>query len=125
MDGRLVFIFSQMAINAVVTRIDLTADKPFPAGRIAGVQSRMPVFIPIEQIGVFFETVGEIIQAKAVIDAGIGHVGLGNKFRAGVKVLFFAPMYRNFGFRCFNNFFFRHTVPFLCIFCLNSLFYLR
>jgi hypothetical protein len=57
-----------MAIDAVVRRIDLAADKPLPAGRVARVERRVPVLIPIEEVGVFFKTFGKVVQAKAVVD---------------------------------------------------------
>ena len=109
MNGGLVFIFGQMTIDAIVAGVDLAAGEPFPAGRIARVQDRMPVFIPIEQIGVFLETVREIIQAEPFKDSGIGHIGLGNKFRARMIIFLFPPMYRNFGFGSFDNFLFSHN----------------
>ena len=36
MNGGLVSIFRQVPVNTVVADIELAADKPFPAGRIAG-----------------------------------------------------------------------------------------
>src|SRR5229473_46276 len=33
-----VFVFGEMAVDAVVASVELTADKPFPEGRVAGVE---------------------------------------------------------------------------------------
>ena len=80
MDCRLVLIFFEVPVNTVVARIELAADKPFPAGRIAGIQHCMPALIPVQQVGVLLETLREIIQAEPFIDALVCHICLGDEF---------------------------------------------
>jgi hypothetical protein len=58
----------------------LAAREPFPARCIAGIQDGVPVFIPVEEIGVFFEAIRKVVQAEPFINVGIGHIGLSNKF---------------------------------------------
>jgi hypothetical protein len=51
-------------IDAVVAGVDLAADEPLPERRIAGVQCSVPVLIPGQQIGVFFEALREVFQPE-------------------------------------------------------------
>ena len=105
-EGRFVFILLEMAINTVVGGIDLAAHKPFPARGIAGIQRGMPILVPIQQIGIFLKTFGEILQAQPVIYAWIGHICLGNKLRGWMKILLFLPVNGNLRFTNFQPFFF-------------------
>jgi hypothetical protein len=91
----LVLVVFQVTVNTVVAGVDLAALEPFVAGRIAGIQDFIPVFIPGQQIGIFFLAVGEIIQAEPVIDAFVRHVGLGDELRGRIIVSFFLPVYGN------------------------------
>ena len=111
MDGRLVFIFGKMTIHTIIACIDLTTGKPFPAGRIAGVQGGMPVFIPIKNIRVFLETIRKIVQTETVENRRIRHVGLGDKLRGWMEIFFLPPVNCNFRFGSFDNVFFRHKYP--------------
>ena len=98
MNRRLVLVFGQMTVHAVITGIDLSALEPFVARGIAGIQDLVPVFVPGQQIGVFLEAVREIIQAETVIDFFIGHIGLGDEFRCGIIESFFLPVNGNLSF---------------------------
>jgi hypothetical protein len=69
-----------VTIDAVVAGVDLAALEPFEAGCIAGIQDLIPVLVPGQQVGIFLETVGEIVQAEPVVNAFVRHVGLGDKF---------------------------------------------
>ena len=68
MDCRLVLVLGKVSINAVVADIELAADKPFPARCIAGIKDGMPFFVPVQQIGIFGKTVGEIIQTEPIVN---------------------------------------------------------
>jgi hypothetical protein len=68
MDGGLVFVLGQMAVDAVVAGIDLAALEPFPAGCVAGIENLIPVFVPVQQVGILFEAVGEIVQAETFVN---------------------------------------------------------
>src|ERR1700719_1833300 len=96
--GGFVFVLCEMAVAAVVAGVELAADKPFPKGRIAGVQRGVPILIPVEEFGVVAEAFGEILFAEALDDRGVVEVGLPNKFRRGEKILFLFPM--NGNLRC-------------------------
>jgi hypothetical protein len=48
MNRSFVFVSGQMAIDAVVAGVDLTADIPFPERGIAGIERLIPPLIPIE-----------------------------------------------------------------------------
>src|SRR5215467_7783608 len=87
-----------MAIYTVVSSVDSPPDKPFPARRIARIQGRMPVLIPAQQIGVFFKILGKMLQAKPLIDLRVRHIGLRNKWRWGINILFFPPVHGNLRF---------------------------
>ena len=45
-DGGLIPVVWEVTVDAVVAGIDPPADKPTPAGSVAGVESRMPVLVP-------------------------------------------------------------------------------
>src|SRR5216683_3521302 len=67
MDGGLVLALRQMAIDAVVASVDPTADIPFPERSIASIESLFPRFIPIQEIGIFVETLREVVQAEPFV----------------------------------------------------------
>ena len=66
---RLVLVLGQVAIDAVVAGVELSADEPLPERRVTGVERGVPVLIPVEQFGVFAEAFGEISFAESVDDA--------------------------------------------------------
>ncbi len=78
-NGGLVLVVFQVTVYTVVAGVDLAAFKPFVAGCITGIQGLIPVFIPGQQIGVFLETVGKIIQAETIVNALVRHVCLGDE----------------------------------------------
>jgi hypothetical protein len=78
-----------MTVDAVIGNVDLAADKPTPERRVAGIEYRLPVFVPGQQIGVFLEAVRKILQAEAFVHIRVGHVRLGDEtYRRGVITLF-------------------------------------
>jgi len=54
-----VLILRQVPVHAVVTRIDLSADKPLPERRIARVERGVPILIPGQQIGILLKAFGK------------------------------------------------------------------
>jgi hypothetical protein len=97
-DGRLVLVLGQVAVHAVIRGVDLAALEPFPAGRVAGVQDIIPVFVPVQQVGIFFEAIGKVVKAKTIIDRRIRHVCLCDKLIGGIIVFFFTPVNRDLRF---------------------------
>src|SRR5580698_8150848 len=59
-----VFVFGEMAVDAVVAGVQLSADKPFPEGRIARVESLAPGLVPVEKLRVNVETFGKMLFAE-------------------------------------------------------------
>ena len=96
-DSRLVLVPGEMTIDAVVTDIYSAADKPFPERRFAGVERDVPGLIPVEQIGVFFETVWKIFETEPVKHFRVGQVGLRDEFFRRVDVGLFLPVDRDLG----------------------------
>ncbi len=94
-DGGLVLVSLQVAVDAVVAGVDLAALEPFVAGCVAGIKNLIPVFVPGQQIGIFFETVGKIFQAEPVVNAFVSHVRLGDEFRGRIIVSLLLPVYGN------------------------------
>src|SRR5262249_15801170 len=82
--------------------VQLSADKPLPERSVVGIERGVPVVVPAEQIGVFTVALREIPLAEALVDRGIGKIGLAYKFGAGVVILLFSPMNRNLRFRQFG-----------------------
>src|SRR5262249_47957391 len=91
-------VLLQVAIDAVVRHIELAADKPFPEGSITGVKRGVPVLVPGEQVSIFPEALGKILFAEPLIDGRISEIGLSDKRRAGMVILFFLPMDGYLGF---------------------------
>jgi len=60
-----------MAINAVVTGIESTADKPFPEGRMASVQRDVPILVPVEEICVLLKALRKVVEAESVEDSRV------------------------------------------------------
>jgi hypothetical protein len=93
---------SQMTIDAVVAGVELAAYKPFPKGRIVGVQSGVPILIPIQQIGVFAKTFWKMLFIETRDEIRIIQVGLADEFGGRIKIFFFFPMHCDLGFILFG-----------------------
>jgi hypothetical protein len=84
MNRRLVFVFGEMAIDAVIAGVDPAADKPSPEGRIARIKRDVPRPVPVKKIGVLLEAIREIVETESFEDRFVGQVGLRDKTcRAG------------------------------------------
>src|SRR5438128_1820491 len=114
--GCLVSILLQVPVHAVVTRIQLSADKPLPERRVAGIKRRMPVLIPGEQIGILLEAFGKVLLAKALENGRIRGIGLTDKLRRRVVIVFFLPVNCNLSFGDLK--------PFVSFVCHNSVYLL-
>jgi len=64
MDRRLVPVLGEVAIHAVVAGIDPAADEPAPEWGIAGVERRLPVFVPVEKIRELLEDSGNLSRVN-------------------------------------------------------------
>src|SRR6516162_4126525 len=100
-----------MAIYAVVTGIELTADEPSPEGRMTGVKRYIPALVPVEEIRVFLKALRKPIEAKAVEDSRVLQVGPSDKCLRWANVILFLPVDRNLGLRHFCSSILRHAVP--------------
>ena len=72
---RLVFVLRQMAIDTVITRIDLAAGEPLPKGRMAGGECHIPSLAPVEEVGVSLKHSGNLSRLKSVEDGRGCQVG--------------------------------------------------
>ena len=97
-NGCLVLVFGQVPVNAVEAGVYLAADEPLPARGVAGIEGGVPILVPGEKIGVFLEALGNFIQAEALVDSGVGHVGLRNELGRGMDILLFLPVNRDLRF---------------------------
>ncbi len=96
--SRFIFVFGEMAVDAVVAGVEFSAHEPFPEGRIGGVERLAPGLVPIEQLGVDVETFREMFLAEFFYESGINEIGLSDKFFGRVEVLFFFPVNGNLRF---------------------------
>src|SRR5579872_4062240 len=87
-----------MAVHAVVAGIELTADEPLPEWRIIRIEGGVPILIPMQQFGVVAKTFREILLAETLDEGGVIQVGLPDKFRRGIKILFLFPVNGNLCF---------------------------
>ncbi len=92
MDRRLVLVFFEMAVDAVIGGVDLAADEPAPKRCVAGIEGFFPVFAPGQKIRVFLEALGKIVQAETLVDVRVGQVRLGNELDRRVVIALFLPM---------------------------------
>ncbi len=69
---RFIPVFGQMPVNTVVAGVELSAHEPLPERRVAGIQGGMPVLVPAQHVGIFFETLREFIAAEPLVDRRIG-----------------------------------------------------
>ncbi len=98
MDGGLVLVLRQVAVDAVVTGVDPAADIPPPERGVAGIERFVPGLVPIEESGVLVEAFGEFIEREPLIDVLVGQIGLGDKLWRRVIFFLFLPMDRNLSF---------------------------
>jgi len=77
---RLVPVLFQMTIHAVVAGIELASGIPLPERSVTGVERGVPVLVPTQEISIFAITFGKILFAEALVNGGIGQVGLPDKF---------------------------------------------
>ena len=89
---RLVLVSVEVAVDAVEAGIQLAADEPLPARRVGGIERRLPTLDPGQEIGVFLEAIGKIIEAEALVNPGIRHVRLGDERRRWGDLPLFLPM---------------------------------
>src|SRR5882762_8137796 len=87
-----------MAIHAVVRRVDLAADEPFPERRFARIEDRVIWLEPGEHIRIFLEAVGELVEPELFEDAGVSHVRLCLEFLGRLIVRLFLPMHSDLRF---------------------------
>jgi hypothetical protein len=90
--SRLVVTGFQVAIDAVVTNVEPTADKPLPKRRVAGVQRRMPIVVPGEQICVFLVAFRKVLLTKTFKNTRIACICLSNKLWTCMKILLLSPV---------------------------------
>src|SRR6516225_4922295 len=98
-----------MAIYAVVTGVELTADEPSPEGRMTGIKRYIPALVPVEEIRVFLKALRKPIEAKAVEDSRVLQVGLSDKCLRWANVVLFLPVDRNLSLRHFRSSILRHA----------------
>jgi hypothetical protein len=68
---RLVAAGGQVPVDAVVGGVQAAANEPLPERRVAGVQRRVPVGVPVEQVPVLLEALGEALLAEPLEDGGV------------------------------------------------------
>src|SRR5260370_42644869 len=93
-----VYVLFEEGVDAVVADIELAAYEPFPERRMAGVQRGVPVMVPIEKLGVFAKTFGEVCFAEALHDGRVVEICLPDKFRGRAEVFLFFPVHRDLRF---------------------------
>src|SRR5216683_41142 len=74
----LVLIFGEMAVDAVVTGVEFSSDKPFPEGRMAGVERLAPGLVPMEEGSVVVVALRKIFFAEFLNESGIDKIRLGD-----------------------------------------------
>jgi hypothetical protein len=96
-DRGLVLELRKMAIDAIVSDVQSAADEPEIERGVAGVEGRGPVLIPVKEIGVLAEALGELVEREALVDIGIDEVGLPDEPRVRIVVPLLLPMYGDLG----------------------------
>src|SRR5579875_2541940 len=81
-----------MSVHAVVTGVEAASNEPFPKRRVRCVQGLGPVAVPVEQVGVLPEALGEMFLAEALTDLWVGRISLGDEACRWVVVLLRPPM---------------------------------
>src|SRR5260370_14374710 len=97
-EGRLVLVLRKMPINAVVTDIQFSADKPLPERRIVGIEDRLPALVPGQHLGVLFVALRKVLFAEARHHLWVGQIRLFDKFLGRIEDLLFFPMNRDLRF---------------------------
>ena len=100
-----------MAVDTIVGNIKLATNKPFPARGITGIQQGMPIRIPIEEIGVLFETLRKSVKPKAIVNVRVGHIRLRDKLRRWLNIRLLLPMHGDLRFTRRHNLWFAHLAP--------------
>src|SRR4029077_12912496 len=77
---RLVAIFFQMTVHAVVTGVELASGIPLPERGVTGIERGVPIVVPAQKVGIFTEAFGKVFFAEALINGTIGQVSLACKF---------------------------------------------
>src|SRR5579859_2995734 len=112
--GGLVGTGRHMAIDAVVTRVQPTADEPLPKRWVACVQRCVPIVVPGEQIRVFLEALRKVLFAESLKNTRIACIGLPNKLWRGLIILLLPPVNGDLCFGDFDSLYFlRHYVNYL------------
>jgi hypothetical protein len=94
-DGGLVLVLGQVTVDAIERGVDAATDEPLPTRRVAGIEGRMPIAVPAQEIGVLLEATGEVVEAEALEDLRVGEIRLGDEFRRRVHQLLFLPVHRD------------------------------
>src|SRR6516225_7912684 len=100
-----------MAIDTVVTGIELAADKPSPERRMASIKRDVPSLRPVQEIRILLEALRKLVEAETVEDGWILQVGLSDEFFRRTDIVFFLPVDRNLRLRHFCSSILRHTLP--------------
>src|ERR1700674_1914544 len=88
-EGGLVPVLRQVAVDTVIGGVQPTTDEPLPEGRVAGIERRVPVLVPGEEVGILLEAFGEVLLPESVEDGRITRIGLADEFRGRVEELLF------------------------------------
>ena len=89
---RLVCFSGQVPVDAVVAGVEPAPHEPLPKRGVGGVERRVPVLVPVEQVGVLPEAFGKAVLAEALVDRRVGRVGLADEAGRGEEVLLLAPV---------------------------------
>src|ERR1700674_862890 len=65
-EGGLVPVLRQVAVDTVIGGVQPTTDEPLPEGRVAGIERRVPVLVPGEEVGILLEAFGEVLLPESV-----------------------------------------------------------
>src|SRR3989442_8384200 len=87
-----------MAVHAVVRRVDLATDEPFPERRVAGIEDRVIWLEPGQHIRIFSEAVRKLVEPELFKDMRVSHVRLCLEFLGRRIGLLFLPMHSNLRF---------------------------
>jgi hypothetical protein len=97
-EGRLVLPLVEVAVDTVVRGVELPADEPLEERRVRPVEHLVPVLVPVEQVGVLLEPLGEL--PDLVVDRRVRGVGLPDELRRGSEVLLLAEPGLQFDVGC-------------------------
>src|SRR2546428_6883934 len=80
-----------MAVHAVVRRVDLAPDKPFPERRVAGIEDGVIWLEPGQHVRIRLEAVGKLVEAELCKDVRVSQIRLCFEFLGRLVVLLFLP----------------------------------